>query len=252
MKRPSSRKDEAEDGEPETKKKPAASGSMNKAINELKHGLRSSSSKKDEDDNEEESGGEEEESHLRDKGKSIKFNSMRRSLPAHIIHLYDTEALSKPSPREFRTQVIHQLFTKLKNGRYYFERGETNVSRGQKALRAQIRQGFRNRIAEERVERILLSEHRVQQKQKRLRVTLNNSQLLSTSLSTTTLNKSFTYSLNLLSQPPSRHTLWTLEYKKTQIIVLTNVRLTISVSFPTFKKHTTPFSTRIVEVCLRD
>ena len=119
MKRPSSRKDEAEDGEPETKKKPAASGSMNKAINELKHGLRSSSSKKDEDDNEEESGGEEEESHLRDKGKSIKFNSMRRSLPAHIIHLYDTEALSKPSPREFRTQVIHQLFTKLKNGRYY-------------------------------------------------------------------------------------------------------------------------------------
>ena len=115
MKRPSSRKDEAEDGEPETKKKPAASGSMNKAINELKHGLRSSSSKKDEDDNEEESGGEEEESHLRDKGKSIKFNSMRRSLPAHIIHLYDTEALSKPSPREFRTQVIHQLFTKWKN-----------------------------------------------------------------------------------------------------------------------------------------
>ncbi|CAK9107561.1 Uncharacterized protein SCF082_LOCUS50070 [Durusdinium trenchii] len=91
---------------------------MNKAINELKHGLRSSSSKKDEDDNEEESVGEEEDSHLRDKGKSIKFNSMRRSLPAHIVHLYDTEALSKPSPREFRTQVINQLFTKLKNGRY--------------------------------------------------------------------------------------------------------------------------------------
>ncbi|CAK9077599.1 unnamed protein product, partial [Durusdinium trenchii] len=43
---------------------------------------------------------------------------MRRSLPAHIVHLYDTEALSKPSPREFRTQVINQLFTKLKNGRY--------------------------------------------------------------------------------------------------------------------------------------
>ena len=76
-----------------------------------------------------------------------------------------------------------------------------------------------------------------------------DSQQLSTSLSTTTLNKSFTYSLNLLSQPPSRHTLWNT---KIQIIVLTNVRLTISVSFPTFKKHTTPFSTRIVEVCLRD
>ena len=57
MKRPSSRKDEAEDVEPETKKRPAASGSMNKAINELKRGLRSSSSKKDEDDNEEESVG---------------------------------------------------------------------------------------------------------------------------------------------------------------------------------------------------
>ena len=35
-----------------------------------------------------------------------------------------------------------------------------------------------------------------------------DSQQLSTSLSTTTLNKSFTYSLNLLSQPPSRHALW--------------------------------------------
>ncbi|CAK9091527.1 unnamed protein product [Durusdinium trenchii] len=121
MKRPSSRKNEAdEDGEPETKKRPAASsGSMNKAINALKHGLKSSSSKKDEDDNDEESVGDDaEESHLRDKGKNLKFNSMRRSLPAHIIHLYDTEALSKPSPREFRTQVINQLFTKLKNGRY--------------------------------------------------------------------------------------------------------------------------------------
>ena len=87
----------------------------------MKHGLGPSSSKKtpeDEDDNEEESGGEDDASHLRDKGKSIKFNSMRRSLPAHIVHLYDTEALSKPSPREFRTQVINQLFTKLKNGRY--------------------------------------------------------------------------------------------------------------------------------------
>ena len=121
MKRPSSRKNEAdEDGEPETKKRPAASsGSMNKAINALKHGLKSSSSKKDEDDNDEESVGDDaEESHLRDKGKNLKFNSMRRSLPAHIIHLYDTEALSKPSPREFRAQVINQLFTKLKNGRY--------------------------------------------------------------------------------------------------------------------------------------
>ena len=115
MKRRSSIKKEGEDGEPEAKERPAASGSMNKAINELKRGLRSSSSKKnpeDEGDIKEQSGGEDDAAHLRDKGKSIKFNLMRRSLPAHIIHLYDTEALSKPSPREFR------MFTKLKNGRY--------------------------------------------------------------------------------------------------------------------------------------
>ena len=137
MKRPSSMKKEGEDGEPEAKKRPAASGSVNKAINELKHGLRSSSSKKnpeDEDGVEEQSGGEDDAAHLRDKGKSVKFNLMRRSLPAHIIHLYDAEAGVQDAGDQ---PAVHET----EEREILFERGETNVCRGQKALRAQIRQG---------------------------------------------------------------------------------------------------------------
>ena len=236
MKRPSSRKDEAEDGEPETKKKPAASGSMNKAINELKHGLRSSSSKKDEDDNEEESGGEEEESHLRDKGKSIKFNSMRRSLPAHIIHLYDTEALSKPSPREFRTQAINQLFTKLKNGRYSLNAEKPMFQEAKKLYERKYGKDSETGLPKSVLKGLYFQNSESSRNRKDcalLSTTLNYSQqvfqlLLSTSLSPTLS----TYSLN-------HHPVTHFGIQKIQIIVLTNVRLTISVSFPTFKNQKT-------------
>lgn len=55
---------------------------------------------------------------LRDKGKAVKFSQMRKSLPAHILHLYDEEAAKKSSPRAFRSQIVNTLFKKLDNGRY--------------------------------------------------------------------------------------------------------------------------------------
>ena len=43
---------------------------------------------------------------------------MQKDLPPHILDLYEREAMSKSSPRAFRTNIINQLFTKLPNGRY--------------------------------------------------------------------------------------------------------------------------------------
>ena len=38
---------------------------------------------------------------LCDKGNGIKFQQMKKSLPSHIVHLYEQEALTKSSPRPF-------------------------------------------------------------------------------------------------------------------------------------------------------
>ena len=48
----------------------------------------------------------------RDKGKAVKFAQMRKSLPAHILQLYDEEAAKKASPRAFRSQIVNTLFRK--------------------------------------------------------------------------------------------------------------------------------------------
>lgn len=55
---------------------------------------------------------------LRDKGKAVKFNAMRSSLPPHILDLFDNVALKKASPRSFRTSIINSLFERTENGRY--------------------------------------------------------------------------------------------------------------------------------------
>ena len=105
-------------------KRPAAIGSLNKSLEDLRGGLKKA--KKCEDDagrtnaekSEHESGNEDSDQN-RDKGKAIKFRQMQKELPPHIVDLCEKEALNKSSPRAFRTNLINQLFTKLPNGRYW-------------------------------------------------------------------------------------------------------------------------------------
>lgn len=124
MKRPSSSS---------TFKRPAAkakTGALNQTVESLKRGWEG----EDEDTNtkktkKKESGDDEESADAdgdgdasygepRDKGKAVKFAQMRKSLPPHIIQLYDEEAAKKASPRAFRSQIVNTLFRKLSNGRY--------------------------------------------------------------------------------------------------------------------------------------
>lgn len=86
-----------------------------KKTEKTKKGGKKKSSEEEDQEEVEGSGGEDE---LRDKGKSLKFNQMRKNLPSHIQHLYDVEAANKSSPRAFRTSIINQLFKRLPNGRY--------------------------------------------------------------------------------------------------------------------------------------
>ena len=67
-----------------------------------------------------EEGGGSSGSNARDKGKAEKFAAMMRSksLPEHIAFLHNEGAREKTSPREFRTAIINQLFTRKVNGRY--------------------------------------------------------------------------------------------------------------------------------------
>ena len=101
-------------------KRPAAKkGSYNESIEQMKKGM----SGKDDREGEEDSDGNEdcsqdEEEDKRDKGKAVKFHSMKKSLPPHIIDLYDREADNKASPRAFRSLIVNTLFKKLPNGRY--------------------------------------------------------------------------------------------------------------------------------------
>ena len=113
-------------------KRPSAGkqGSMNDTVSKLKHGWNDDEGKKTkttkkaktkpEDDQEGNSNDDDQgdDDQLRDKGKGIKFQQMKKSLPSHIVHLYEQEALAKSSPRAFRTSIINNLFKKLPNGRY--------------------------------------------------------------------------------------------------------------------------------------
>ena len=106
------------------------SGPMNDTVSKLKEGWQknetdSNSKKKkkaktdkEDTDPSDHEGDDGDEDQLRDKGKGIKFQQMKKSLPSHFVHLYEQEALSKSSPRAFRTSIINNLFKKLPNGRY--------------------------------------------------------------------------------------------------------------------------------------
>ena len=89
-------------------KKPAAAVTLNEKVSQWKKGLDS------EHEDEEESNKEEEDP--RDKGKGQKFAKVKQNLPPHILDLYENEAKKHSSPREFRTQIINKLFTRLPNG----------------------------------------------------------------------------------------------------------------------------------------
>ena len=80
-------------------KRPAAIGSFNKSLEDLRGGLKKA--KKSEDDEAEKSeheSGNEEDDQNRDKGKAIKFRQMQKELPPHIVDLYEKEANNKSSP----------------------------------------------------------------------------------------------------------------------------------------------------------
>ena len=100
-------------------KRPAAIGSLNKSLEDLRGGLKKAKKSEDEEaEKSEPESGNEDDDQNRDKGKAIKFRQMQKELPPHIVDLYEKEALNKSSPRAFRTNLINQLFTKLPNGRY--------------------------------------------------------------------------------------------------------------------------------------
>ena len=99
-------------------KRPAATGSLNKTLEDMRGGIKKAKTD-DDDENQKnaENENESEESDHRDKGKAIKFRQMQKDLPPHILDLYEREAMSKSSPRA-RTNIINQLFTKLPTGTY--------------------------------------------------------------------------------------------------------------------------------------
>ena len=107
------------------KKKPAAMPSVNETLRKLK----SATASPEEDENDDNEG-----SMVlakRDKGKGEKFARMRAAgqIPQHILHLYDETAKQSPSPRDFRTNVINQLFNKSDSGVFTMNTGPSSSRR---------------------------------------------------------------------------------------------------------------------------
>lgn len=105
-------------GSQATVKRPAAKGAFNQALGAMKEGLKDNQEDKNPKAEDAEDDDDAADAGLRDKGKGIKFAQMRSTLPPHILDLYDKEALSKSSPRAFRTNIVNQLFEKTDGGRY--------------------------------------------------------------------------------------------------------------------------------------
>ena len=101
------------------RKKPAAMPSVNETLRKLKGATASP----EEEDHDSEAGTMV--LAKRDKGKGEKFARMRAAgqIPQHILHLYDETAKSSPSPRDFRTNVINQLFNKSDSGVFSMNTG---------------------------------------------------------------------------------------------------------------------------------
>ena len=114
-KRPAANVDDAT----QPRKKPAAMPSVNETLRKLKGATASP----EEDDHDSEAGTMV--LAKRDKGKGEKFSRMRAAgqIPQHILHLYDETAKSSPSPRDFRTNVINQLFNKSDSGVFSMNTG---------------------------------------------------------------------------------------------------------------------------------
>ena len=97
-------------------KKPAAMPSVNETLRQLK----SATASPEDDENE---------GTMvlarRDKAKGEKFARMRQAgqIPQHILHLYDETAKQSPSPRDFRANVINQLFNKSDSGMFTMNTG---------------------------------------------------------------------------------------------------------------------------------
>ena len=103
----------------QVKKKPAAMPSVNETLRKLK----SATASPEDQENDNEDGAMV--LVKRDKGKGEKFARMRAAgqIPQHILHLYDETAKSSPSPRDFRTNIINQLFNKSDSGVFTMNTG---------------------------------------------------------------------------------------------------------------------------------
>ena len=103
----------------QVKKKPAAMPSVNETLHKLKS---ATASPQDEDDDIEAGAMV---LAKRDKGKGENFARMRAAgqIPQHFLHRNDETAKSSPSPRDFRTNVINQLFNKSDSGVFTMNTG---------------------------------------------------------------------------------------------------------------------------------
>ena len=121
-KRPASASAAGSDGGP-MKRPSAKKGTVTSVVAALNKGVSGKdkkSKKSDDTDDAGESAGDEEEEQdtKRDKGKAIKFASMKSKLPQHIIDLYDKESAGHASPRLFKSLIVNKLFKKLPSGRF--------------------------------------------------------------------------------------------------------------------------------------
>ncbi|CAE7201833.1 unnamed protein product [Symbiodinium sp. CCMP2592] len=88
-------------------------GSMNDSIKRMKSSaaLCIEDGKADHDmegEEEEEEGGDE--STSRDKGFALKFQKMKKDLPAYVVDLVETQSAKAAHPREFKSKIINKLF----------------------------------------------------------------------------------------------------------------------------------------------
>ena len=89
-------------------------GSMNECIKRMKSSAALAIKDKDADDGEDMDVDEEGEgdSVARDKGFALKFQRMKKDLPAYVVDLVESQSAKAAHPREFKSRMINKLFTR--------------------------------------------------------------------------------------------------------------------------------------------
>lgn len=90
---------------------------INALVDKMKRGSDGLGDDLPDDEEPEEIEGEGEEEKLRDKAKGQKYQKMKDSLPAHVVHLIEEESKKSVSPRDAKTKAINKLFKKDAKGK---------------------------------------------------------------------------------------------------------------------------------------